>query len=481
MTASTYELVVGMEVHAQLATATKLFCGCSTTFGMPANTQTCPVCLGLPGSLPVMNRRAFELCMQTAVGLGCKIPATTTFDRKNYYYPDCPRNYQISQNYAPLGIDGEVELMATGKKVSITNVHLEDDAGKLIHDESGKDRSIVDLNRAGTPLAEIVSGPDMRSLEEVEDYMATLRLLLLHMGVSHCRMQEGNVRFEASISLRPHGSTSFNNRVEIKNLNSTKAVMAALRHEQERQTKLYDTGVEVEQETRLWDDANNTTARMRSKEDAHDYRYFPEPDLVPVDVSGEWLTTIRHSLCELPTVRKRRFQSHFGLNDYDAGVLVSDPQLASYFDKLATLAGPKAAANWLLNSVLQILNENKQGFESWPIEAEALAELIKLESEAAVSGLVARTIVLPAMVETGASAQAVIAKRSLAQQSDAAALLPIVEKVLDRHRGPVQQYLGGKTAVVGFLVGMCMKSSEGKGNPKVFRELLETALAKLQA
>ncbi|GIW71883.1 MAG: aspartyl/glutamyl-tRNA(Asn/Gln) amidotransferase subunit B [Planctomycetota bacterium] len=472
-----YETVIGIEVHAQLATRTKLFCGCATSFGEPANTRTCPVCLGLPGVLPVLNRQALELCLLAAMALGCTVPERTQFDRKNYYYPDLPKNYQISQNYVPLGRGGVLELLQSGKSIGIDNVHLEEDAGKLLHEEGGGERSLIDLNRAGVPLAEIVSAPELRSLAEVEDYMETLRLTLLYLGVSRCRMQEGNLRFEASISLRPHGASGFGPRVEIKNLNSFKAVLGALAHEVERQAAALERGEPLAQETRLWDEARGVTERMRTKEQAHDYRYFPEPDLPPLAIDAALRERVRARLVELPAARRRRFMEQLGLSAYDAGVLLSEPALASYFEELAQAVGEaKAAANWLINDVLGVLNARKLEFAAWSVPAPRLAELIALTARGEVSGLVARQQLLPRMLETGETAPALIQRLGLAQQSDREALLPVVERVLAEHPRPVEQYLGGKTQTLGFLIGQCMKSSQGRGNPKVFAELLREEL-----
>jgi aspartyl-tRNA(Asn)/glutamyl-tRNA(Gln) amidotransferase subunit B len=476
--ATKYEVVVGVEVHAQLATATKLFCGCSTAFGRPPNTQTCPVCLGLPGSLPVMNRRAFELALETAIALDCRVDPRTSFDRKNYYYPDLPKNYQISQSFRNLGVDGSLAL-ASGKRVSITNVHLEEDAGKLLHDAAGG--SVVDLNRTGIPLVEIVSGPDMRSLEEVDDYMETLRLTLLHMGVSECKMQEGDLRFEASLSLRPHGQAALGARVEVKNLNSTKNVLAALAHEVRRQGAALDRGEAVERETRLWDDERGETARMRSKEEAHDYRYFPEPDLVPVAISADWIERARAAIPELPRARRARYVAAGALTPYEAGVLTQEKPLADYFDALAAAAGdPKAAANWLLNDVLARLNERKLAMANFAaaVPPSALAALMALVKAGGVSGQAARLQVLPAMIESGRQAGDLVRELGLAQESDRGALAAIVAEVLAANPKVVADWKGGKQAALGFLTGQCMKAAKGKGNPKLFGEILKEELGK---
>jgi aspartyl-tRNA(Asn)/glutamyl-tRNA(Gln) amidotransferase subunit B len=476
--APAFEIVVGVEVHAQLATATKLFCGCTTAFGRPPNTQTCPVCLGLPGSLPVLNRRAVELAVATALALGCEVAPRTSFDRKNYYYPDLPKNYQISQSARNLGVGGRLAL-ASGRAVSIENVHLEEDAGKLLHESGGK--SVVDLNRAGIPLVEIVSGPDMRSLDEVEDYMETLRLTLLHLGVSECKMEEGDLRFEASISLRPRGATALGPRVEVKNLNSTKNVLAALAFEVKRQSALLAAGGTVERETRLFDDERGETARMRSKEEAHDYRYFPEPDLAPVTFSEAFLAEARGRLPELPRARRARLIAGLGLGAYEADLLTQEKALADYFEALAAATkDPKAAANWLLNDVLAELKARKASVASFAarVPPEALAELVELARTEKVSGPAARHEVLPAMIDEQRRAAEIVKERGLAQESDRSALRAIVEKVLAEHAKVVADVKNGKQQALGFLTGQCMRAAGGKGNPKLFGEILREEIAK---
>jgi len=467
-----YETVIGMECHAQLATATKLFCGCSTRFGASPNTQVCPVCLGLPGSLPVVNRRAFEMCLAVALALGCKTPARTSFDRKNYYYPDLPKNYQISQKYHQMGLDGAL-LMASGKHVSISDVHLEEDAGKNSHGDEG---SSVDLNRAGIPLVEVVSGPDMRTIDEVQDYMDTLRMTLLYMGVCEGKMQEGDLRFEASISLRRHGDPELGKRSEIKNLNSTKNVRDALEHEIRRQAAALDAGTPLEQETRLWDVEKGVTARMRSKEEAKDYRYFPEPDLAPVDLAPAWLATVRAGIPELPRVRRARFMAEHKLSDGDASVLTSERSLADYFEALAKETGDaKAAANWIMNDLLA--REKDLPTAGRPSVAR-LAALMKLVKDGVVSGMAGRQEVLPAMYASTKDAIEIVREKGLAQESDKGALAGIVEQAIDANPKVLAEWKAGKKTTEGFLVGACMKLSKGKGNPKVFGELLKEALAK---
>jgi len=379
-----YEVVIGLETHAELDTESKLFCGCSTKFGSEPNTQTCPVCLGLPGVLPVMNKKAFGYSLKAAVTLHCEINQFTNFDRKSYYYPDLPKNYQTSQNYFNIGNNGYVDMVVDGKekRINIHNVHLEEEAGKLVHPEaSDANYSLVDFNRAGVPLLEIVTQPDMRSIEEVESYMQTLRNILLYIGVSDCKMQEGSLRFEASISLREYGSTVLGNRVEIKNLNSMKAVLKVLAYEISRQSSLLDDGKEILLETRLWDDVNAVSRRMRTKEDAHDYRYFPEPDLVPFWINQEWIDETETTIPELPVSKRQRFVKEYSLSDYDAGILTDDKSLADYFEECVGLSqdSPKELSNWIINDVLRELNERKVYVQDFTVTPETLVGLIKIK------------------------------------------------------------------------------------------------------
>ena len=376
-----YEVVVGLETHAELATVTKLFCGCSTKFGAEPNTQVCPVCLGMPGVLPVMNKKAFEYALKAAIALNCRIDEFTNFDRKSYYYPDLPKNYQISQNYYNLGVEGYMDISVNSviSRVRIHNVHLEEEAGKLIHpEEVDADYSLVDFNRAGVPLLEIVSYPDMRNVDEVESYMQTLRKILLYTGISDCKMQEGSLRFEASISLRKKGSDKLGNRVEIKNLNSMKSVLKAIEYEAKRQSEVLDRGETVDRETRLWDEVSEKSARMRSKEEAQDYRYFPEPDLLPVLIDEKWLSAIKVSIPELPLERKQRFMEVFKLSDYDASVLTEDKVLADFFDECVKIMDrPKAFCNWIINDLLREVKDRKLDIDNLPIKAKQLAGLFE--------------------------------------------------------------------------------------------------------
>ncbi len=470
-----YEVVIGLETHAQLNTKSKLFCGCSTKFGAPPNSQTCPVCIGMPGVLPVMNRAAVEKTVKIAVTMNCKIDQHTFMDRKSYYYPDLPKNYQISQSHSNLGTDGYIDIEVGGetKRITIDNVHLEEDAGKLTHPE-GRDiaYSEVDLNRTGTPLAEMVTNPDMRSVEEARVFMEQLESMLLYLDVSDCKMQEGSLRFEASISLRPKGQEEYGPRVEIKNLNSMKAVTKCLEYEIERQAQLLDEGETVQQETRLWDDDAGVSALMRKKETAQDYRYFPEPDLHPMVISDEWLEEIRGSLPELAHDRKRRFLEQYELSDYDAGILVADHDLADYFEKATQLAGdPKATANIIITEVLRELRERRTQITQLTVTPERLAELLQLVKDSTISYNIAKELLVE-MIDTGGTAQAIVEKKGLEQISDTAALEAVIEEVLAENPKAVEDLKEGKKKAFGFLVGQVMRKTKGKANPQVINKVL---------
>ncbi len=474
-----YEPVIGLETHAELLTASKLWCGCSIRFGRPPNTQTCPVCLGMPGTLPVLNERALELALRAALALGCRINRPTSFDRKNYYYPDLPKNYQISQNYCNLGEDGRLEIPVNGevRAVGISNVHLEEDAGKNLHvDYPGADYSLVDLNRAGTPLLEIVTAPDMRAVEEAVSFMQTLRRLLLYTEVSDCKMQEGSLRFEASISMRPAGTNRLGPRVEIKNLNSIKAVTAALEYEVRRQSRLLQDGGEVKQETRLWDEERGRSARMRTKEEAHDYRYFPDPDLLPVAIGDALLDRVRATVPELPLARRERFIAEHGLSDYNASVLTDSKELADYFEGcLQHHEAPESIANWLLNVVLGQINQRDISIREFELGPERLAELVRLMDEGAINQQAARDV-MEKMVKTGKTAGALVKELGLEQIGDESDLAPLIEQVIEENPGPVKDYLGGKQAAVGPLVGQVMRLSRGKADPKLANRMLREKL-----
>ncbi len=474
-----YEIVIGLETHAELLTETKLFCGCLNRFGSPPNSLVCPVCLGLPGVLPVMSKKGFEMALKAALALNCKINQFTAFDRKNYYYPDLPKNYQISQNYINLGVDGYLEIKHDGekKRIRIHNVHLEEEAGKLMHpEESGDDYSLVDFNRAGVPLLEIVTYPDMRSLEEVEAYMNTLRTLLLYLEVSDCKMQEGSLRFEASVSLKRQGQEALGNRVEIKNVNSMKAVLKALEYEIKRQREVMEGDGVVTRETRLWDDLRGRTERMRTKEEAQDYRYFPEPDLLPVVIDNRWLGELTATLPELPLSRKERFVAQYGLSEYDAGVLTENKSLADYFEGcVVQYKSPKVICNWVINDVLRELNERRLEIRNFPVSSEMLVELTKLVEEGDISMPTARGVFVE-MVETGKKAPQIVQERGLLQISDRVQLENIVQEVLTENPSALADYKKGKKTSLTFLVGQIMRKTKGKANPQLINELLKLKL-----
>lgn len=474
-----YEVVIGLETHAELDTESKLFCGCSTKFGSEPNTQTCPVCLGLPGVLPVMNKKAFDYSLKAAVTLNCEINQFTNFDRKSYYYPDLPKNYQTSQNYFNIGNNGYVDIVVKGeeKRINIHNVHLEEEAGKLVHPEaSGANYSLVDFNRAGVPLLEIVTQPDMRSIEEVESYMQTLKNILLYIGVSDCKMEEGSLRFEASISLREKGSKIFGNRVEIKNLNSMKAVSKVLAYEISRQSDLFDNGKEVLMETRLWDEIDAVSRRMRTKEDAHDYRYFPEPDLVPVRIDQEWIDETKTTIPELPVSRRRRFVDELFVSDYDAGILTEDRSLADYFEECVKISqdSSKELSNWIINDVLRELNERKINVQDFVISPEMLVELVKIKPT--IGSSIAKEVFIE-MINTGKSAPSIVKEKDLTQMDDACELNEMVIKVIEENPKATEDYRQGKKNALAFLIGQTMKITKGKANPKILTELFKQSLS----
>jgi len=476
----TYEAVIGTEVHVELGTQTKLFCGCSTAFGAPPNTQTCPVCLGMPGVLPVMNRLAFEYALRIAVALECEVDPVTSFDRKNYYYPDLPKNYQISQNHRNLGRNGHLDIIVDGqvRRVGIWNVHLEEDAGKLVHPESGETASLVDLNRTGTPLLEIVSAPDMRSSAEIDSFMRALRNVLLYCGVSDCKMQEGRLRFEPSISLRPVGQKEFGARFEVKNVGSISAVVKAVEYEIARQTRALDAGEKLSPETLLWDDRMERTLTMRRKETSADYRYFPEPDLVEVRVSEEWKARTRAALPELAVPKRLRFQEKLGLGAYEAGVITDDRALADYYEECVAVgvASPKAVANWIINDVLRTMNERQVEVRDLGCPPRRLAALAELVEKGAISQVTGRAVFAD-MLSTGEEPADIVKKKGLAQVSDESVIIAIVDRVLAANANSVADWKAGKKAALNALIGPVMRETKGKANPQVVRQLLEKRLA----
>jgi len=473
-----YEAVIGLEVHVQLMTKTKIFCGCPTVFGAEPNRNTCPVCLGLPGSLPVLNQQALRLAVKVGLALNCRISERLEFDRKNYFYPDLPKAYQISQFAMPVNGPGWLAIEAKDgsgevakRKIGITRAHLEEDAGKLMHEEIAG-ASLVDFNRAGTPLLEIVSDPDMRSAEEAYQYLVSLKAILEYLEVSDCNMEEGSLRCDANVSVREKGVTTLGTKVEIKNLNSFKAVQKAIQYEIERQTDAAENQEKIIQETRLWHEAKGQTFSMRSKEEAHDYRYFPEPDLVPFRISRAMIEEIRAGLPELPAGRAERFEKEYGLTEYDALVLVQDKKLADYYEScVSQKVSPKLASNWIQSELLAVLNENKIGIEHSPVSAEAMAGLIRLIEDQTISGKIAKEV-FPRMWETRQSADQIVKEKGLVQVTDTQLIEKIALRVIQANPKSAEDYRAGKKQALGFLVGQIMKETQGKANPKLANQIL---------
>lgn len=473
-----YEANIGLEVHAELSTRTKVFCGCSTSAGAPPNTQVCPVCLGFPGVLPVLNRRVVEYGLRAALALECEIVRPSIFERKGYYYPDLPKNFQISQKRAPLGRNGHLDVTANGlpRRVGIADVHIEEDAAKLLHPEADPDHSLVDFNRSGMPLLEIVSDPDMTSAAEAEAYMNAIRQMLLYLGISEARMEQGQLRFEASVSVRERGHPELGTRVEIKNLNSFRAVTGAVAYEIERQSRALDAGQSLQQETRLWNDERGVTEPMRRKETAMDYRYFPEPDLAPLVVGDDWIARVREELPELAGARRRRLVEQYDLSDYDAGILTADKALADLFEE-AVRAGapPKAAANWISGRFLHVLSEGGISASDAKLAPWSLAELIQMIEAGTLSGPAARQV-FDRIAQTGESARAVVEELRLAQISDEDQLAAAVDAVIAEHADAVESFRGGKENALKFLVGQVMRKTRGRANPQLVNDLLRKRL-----
>ncbi|HEU5395377.1 MAG TPA: Asp-tRNA(Asn)/Glu-tRNA(Gln) amidotransferase subunit GatB [Candidatus Methylomirabilis sp.] len=491
-----FEAVIGLEVHAQLLTRSKIFCGCSTTFGEAPNTQTCPVCLGMPGILPVLNRQAVAFALKLALATGCTIARSSRFARKNYFYPDLPKNYQISQYELPLAEHGSIEIGdgAGRKRVGIRRIHLEEDAGKLLHAGSldAAPFSLVDFNRCGVPLIEIVSEPDFRSAEEAVEYLKKLRAILVYLEICDGNMEEGSLRCDANVSVRPAGTTALGVKTEVKNMNSFRSVQRALEYEIQRLTKRLGAGERIVQETRLWAADQGVTLSMRSKEEAHDYRYFPEPDLVPVVVEEAWLVELRAGLPELPDVRKARFVSQYGLPAYDAGVLTASRPLAGFYEEVVRLhPDPKAASNWVMVELLGLLNRDGLEITQTPVGAQDVADLLEAVKAGKISGSAAKTVFekvyeenrgkLARVEPTGAgrvTVADVIKREGLEQVSDADELARIVDEVLAANAGVVAEFRAGKEKSFTFLVGQAMRATRGKGNPKLINELLRARLAR---
>jgi aspartyl-tRNA(Asn)/glutamyl-tRNA(Gln) amidotransferase subunit B len=475
-----YEPVIGLEVHVQLATATKIFCGCPTSFAAPPNTNVCPVCLGLPGALPVLSREAVELAIRASLALDCTVRRRSRFARKNYFYPDLPKGYQISMYDEPLAERGWVDIVVGGavKRIGITRVHMEDDAGKLIHDGfRDSDRcSYVDLNRSGTPLIEIVSEPDMRSSEEAYAYLTEIKQTLQFVEVSTCDMEKGHLRCDANVSVRLKGAGQFGTRAEIKNVNSFRFLKQAVDYEIARQVALIESGGRVTQETRLYDPETGETAGMRSKEHAHDYRYFPEPDLVPLDVGEAWLAAIAATVPELPARKRARFLHQHGLSEYDVEVLTATRAIAEYYETAAAVSGePKTAANWVMGDLLGLLKAGGKEISDSPVSARHLGELVGLIARGEISGKMAKEI-FAKMFAGGEAPGAIIEREGLKQIGDAGALEKIAAEVIANHSKQVEQYKSGKTTVLNFLVGQAMKASRGQANVAVVTEIFKKKL-----
>ncbi len=473
-----YEVVIGLEVHAQLKTKSKIFAPDGTEFGKEPNTETCPITLGMPGVLPVLNKECVNMGIKTGLALNCEIPSRCKFDRKQYFYPDLPKGYQISQYDEPICVNGYIDIK--GKRIGITRAHLEEDAGKLVHAGSaggiaGSSYSLVDLNRAGTPLLEIVSEPDMRSSDEARAYMEELRNIVRYIGVCDGNLEEGSMRCDANISIMPKGSKEFGIRAEIKNVNSFSALQRAIEYEIDRQIEIVEEGGEVVQETRLWDDNSRETKSMRGKEDAHDYRYFPEPDLMPLEISREWVDEIRTSLPELPEAKRQRYMS-LGLSEYDASVIVEQMGLALFFDKVLELgATPKIAVNFIMGEIAAYLKEEHIEISDTKLTPENLAELISLIEKKTISNNIGKQIIID-MMKDGTKASEIVEKRGLSQISDEGAIKEICQKVVDSNPDNVEKYKSGKTQLLGFFVGQVMKETKGRANPKVVNDLMKEIL-----
>lgn len=473
------EAVIGFEVHVELCTDSKVFCGCSTRFGAPPNTQVCPICLGMPGVLPVLNRKAVEYSIRTALALNCNIAEHTNFDRKNYYYPDLPKNYQISQSYAPLATNGYLDIQVGNEthRIRINNVHLEEDAGKLIHPETpGADYSLVDLNRTGTPLLEIVSEPDIKGVEDAMAYMTTLKNLLEYTEVSDCKMQEGRLRFEVNISVREKDSEKLGTKVEIKNLNSMRTAVKCIEHEFARQSEMIRNGQKVLPETRLWDDPSSSTRAMRNKEVANDYRYFPDPDLVELHITKEWREDVRQHLPELQDAKRKRFVEEYGLPEYDAKVLTASKPVASWYER-AVMAhkNPKSISNWMMTEFLRELKDRDAEPDDVDLKPEGLASIVKMIDEKKINGKTGKDVFARAMAGEG-DPEEIVKREGLLQVSNTGEIEGFVDQVIADNPDMVEKVMAGQTKTIQAMVGKVMKKSRGKANPQMVNELLARKL-----
>ena len=476
-----YEPVIGLEVHVQLATKTKIFCGCSTRFGDSPNSNVCPVCLGLPGTLPVLNKRAVEMAMRAALAINCTIHEHSRFARKNYFYPDLPKGYQISQYELPLATGGwlEIEVHGEKKRIGITRLHLEEDAGKSLHDgfPHSDEKTYVDFNRCGTPLSEIVSEPDMRTPDEAYAYLTTLRQILLYTGVSDVNMEEGSLRCDANVSVRRRGATEFGTKVEVKNLNSFRYLAKALEYEIERHIGVIESGGRISQETRLWNQAANRTDSMRSKEKAHDYRYFPEPDLLPVHVTPAWRDEVLRSLPELPAAKRARFVSSHGITPYDAEVLTASRELADYFEAVVKAGAPgKAAANWMQTELLRRLNDSGKEIAASSVQPAALGELVVLVDSGKITGAIGKKV-FATMFETGRSAAEIVATQGLGAQIADEAIEKAAREVIEKNPDNVAKFKSGNEGVFKFFVGQVMKATKGQANPQAVNDIVRRLLS----
>ncbi len=476
-----YETVIGLEVHVQIKTKTKIFCSCSTEFGTPSNENTCPVCLGMPGVLPVLNKRFLESSMRACLATHCTIEPMNRFARKNYFYPDLPKGYQISQFELPLGTKGYININVNGtkKRIGLTRIHMEEDAGKLIHgiNLGSPGKSYVDFNRTGVPLCEVVSEPDMRSAEEARAYLTELKTILEYTEVSDCNMEKGSLRCDANVSIRPFGQKEFGTRAELKNLNSFKFIQKAIEYEVDRQTKILDQGETVKQETRLYDSDRNETLPMRSKEEAHDYRYFPDPDLVPIVIDEDWVAELQNTMLELPEQKRERFIKSYGIPEYDVGVLTSSKHLADYFEQCASLfPHPKIISNWLMGDLLRELKKDGKNIADCPVSPSALVDLLKLINSGTISGKIAK-VVLEEMYQTQQLPDSIIEKKGLKQITDSSAIEKIVDQIIESNPSQVEEFKGGKEKVIGYLVGQVMQASKGKANPSMVNKLLKEKMS----
>jgi aspartyl-tRNA(Asn)/glutamyl-tRNA(Gln) amidotransferase subunit B len=473
-----FETVIGLEVHAQLKTETKIFCNCSTAFGAPPNTHVCPVCLGMPGVLPVLNKKVVEYAVRMAIATDCEVARECQWARKNYFYPDLPKGYQISQFELPLARRGHIDIDTNGhsQRIGITRIHMEEDAGKLNHDPD-RPFSRVDFNRTGVPLIEIVSEPDIRSPEAAGAYLKRLRAVLRYLEICDGNMEEGSFRCDANVSIRPKGQKALGTRTEIKNLNSFKHVEKAILYEIERQREIVLDGGQIVQETRLWDPDKNRTDSMRGKEEAHDYRYFPDPDLLPLVISDAWINHIRQSLPELPVDKKARFESRYGLPPYDAELLTSAKELADYFESCVKLfPDAKQVSNWVMGSLLALLNAEGKSIEASPVSPENLAGMLELIQQGMISGKIAKTV-FEEMAKTGKTPRAVVEEKGLVQVTDTSAIEKIVSEVMSANAAEVAQYRSGKTKLMGYFVGQVMQKSKGKASPEIVNRILREKLA----